>query len=69
VPFGVRLPPLPFYRSGVPGGSNFRTQYKSMQNLRTLQGYIFRMSQPNFAILLILVCSFPEYTFFDKIKK
>jgi putative component of toxin-antitoxin plasmid stabilization module len=40
--------------------SNFRTQYKSVQNLRTLQGYMFRIyiSQPNFAILLILVCSF-----------
>jgi hypothetical protein len=36
--------------------------YKSIENLQTLQGYIFRIlqliSQPNFAILLILVCSF-----------
>jgi hypothetical protein len=30
-------------------GSNFRTQYKSLQ---TLQGYIYNISQPNFAILL-----------------
>jgi hypothetical protein len=36
-------------------GNNFRTQYKSIQNWRTLQGYIFRILQPNFAILLILV--------------
>ena len=26
-------------------GSNFRTQYKSIQNLPTLQGYIFRILQ------------------------
>jgi hypothetical protein len=26
-------------------GSNFRTQYKSIQNLQTLQGYIFRILQ------------------------
>jgi hypothetical protein len=25
--------------------SNFRTQYKSIQNLQTLQGYIFRILQ------------------------
>jgi hypothetical protein len=24
-------------------GSNFRTQYKSIRNLQTLQGYIFRI--------------------------
>ena len=28
----------------------------------------YNISQPNFAILLILVCSFREYTFFAKIK-
>jgi hypothetical protein len=54
-------------------GSNFRTQYKSIQNLRTLQGYIFRIcyniAQPNFAILLFLVCSLREYTFFGEDKK
>jgi hypothetical protein len=34
-------------------------QYKSIQNLQTLQGHIFCISQlANFAILLILVCSF-----------
>jgi hypothetical protein len=32
-------------------GSNFRTQYKSTQNLQTLQGYIFRILQ-HFAIKL-----------------
>ncbi len=26
-------------------GSNFHTQYKKIENLRTLQGYIFRISQ------------------------
>jgi hypothetical protein len=46
------------YHIWAKNGSNFRTQYKSIQNLQTLQGYIFRISQPNFAILLILVCSF-----------
>jgi hypothetical protein len=50
-------------------GSNFRTQYKSIHNLRILEGYIFRILQRNFAILLILVCSFREYILFcqDKI--
>jgi hypothetical protein len=28
----------------------------------------YNISQPNFAILLFLVCSFREYTFFAKIK-
>jgi hypothetical protein len=28
----------------------------------------YNISKPNFAILLILVCSFGEYTFFAKIK-
>jgi hypothetical protein len=41
---------------------NFRMQYKSVQNMQTLQGYIFRILQ-HFATklcnhLLILVCSF-----------
>jgi hypothetical protein len=52
-------------------GSNFRTQYKSIQNLRTLQGYIFRILQhfatkhcnfTNFSML------FPGIYFFAKIK-
>jgi hypothetical protein len=29
---------------------------------------LYNISQPNFAIILILVCSFREYTFFAKIK-
>jgi hypothetical protein len=29
----------------------------------------YNISEPNFAILLILVCSFGEYTFFAKTKK
>jgi hypothetical protein len=40
-----------------------KLQYKSIQNLQTLEGYIFL-----FAILLILVCPSREYTFFAKIK-
>jgi hypothetical protein len=39
-------------------GSNFRTQYKSMQNLRTLQGYIFRILQ-HFATKL---CNFTHFS-------
>jgi hypothetical protein len=34
----------------------------------TILSAFYNISQPNFAILLILVCSFPEYTFFAKIK-
>jgi hypothetical protein len=41
-------------------GSNFRTQYKSIQTICKLRKAIFsafyNISQPNFAILLILVC-------------
>jgi hypothetical protein len=40
--------------------------------LQTLEGYIFyifyNFSQPNFAILLILVCPSREYKFLAKIK-
>jgi hypothetical protein len=49
-----------------------KLQYKSIQNLQTLEGYIFyifyNILQPNFAILLILICPSREYTFFAKIK-
>jgi hypothetical protein len=52
---------------------DFRTQYKSIQikNLRTLQAYIFPhfttfRNRLNFAILLILVCSFRKYTFMPR---
>jgi hypothetical protein len=38
--------------------SNFRTLYKSIQNLRTLQGYIFRILQ-DFAAKL---CSFTNFS-------
>jgi hypothetical protein len=31
------------YHIWIENGSNFRTQYKSIQNLQTLQGYIFRI--------------------------
>ena len=44
-----------------------KLQYKSIQNLQTLEGYIFyifyKISQPNFSILLSLVCPSREYTF------
>jgi hypothetical protein len=53
-------------------GRNFRTQYKSIQNLQTLQGYIFRNLQ-HFATKL---CNFTHFSmlfpgiyFFAKIKK
>ena len=39
-------------------GSNFRTQYKSTQNLQTLQGYIFRILQ-HFATKL---CNFTHFS-------
>jgi hypothetical protein len=39
-------------------GSNFRTQYKSIQNLQTLQGYIFRILQ-HFATKL---CNFTHFS-------
>ena len=38
--------------------SNFRTQYKSIQNLQTLQGYIFRILQ-HFATKL---CKFTNFS-------
>jgi hypothetical protein len=39
-------------------GSNFRTQYKSIQNLQTLQGYVFRILQ-HFATKL---CNFTHFS-------
>ena len=53
-------------------GNNFRTQYKSIQNLQTLQGYIFRILQHfatklcNFTHFSML---FPEIYFFCQDKK
>ena len=44
-----------------------RNSYKSMENLRTSQGYIFRIlqiSRPNFGILTLLKGSFREFPFF-----
>jgi hypothetical protein len=38
-------------------GRNFRTQYKSIQNLHTLQGYIFRILQ-HFATNLCIFTHF-----------
>jgi hypothetical protein len=46
--------------------ANFRTQYKSIQNLQILQGYIFRILNhfvTKLCNLLILVCSFYSYLF------
>jgi hypothetical protein len=40
--------------------SNFRTQYKSIQNLQTLQGYIFRILQ-HFETKL---CNFTHFSMF-----
>jgi hypothetical protein len=42
----------------VENGSNFRTQYTSIQNLQTLQGYIFRILQ-HFANRL---CNFTHFS-------
>jgi hypothetical protein len=41
-------------------GCNFRTQYKNLQNLQTLQGYIFRILQ-HFATKL---CNFTHFSMF-----
>jgi hypothetical protein len=42
--------------------------YKYTENMQTSQGYIFcivyNISEPNFAILLILISSLREFTFF-----
>ena len=43
--------------------------YKICELCKAIFSAFYNMSQPNFAILLILVCSFREYTFFAKIKK
>jgi hypothetical protein len=57
---------------GSENGSNFRAQYKSTQNLRTLQGYIFRILQ-HFATKLCNFTNFstlfPETYFFCQDKK
>ena len=42
----IRGSHIPIYHIWAENGSNFRTQYKSIQNLRTLQGYnIFHILQ------------------------
>jgi hypothetical protein len=41
-------------------GSNFRTQYKSTQNLQTLRGYIFRILQH----LATKLCNFTHFSMF-----
>jgi hypothetical protein len=46
------------YHIWAENGSNFRTQYKSKQNLQTLQGYIFRILQ-HFATKL---CNFTNFS-------
>jgi hypothetical protein len=46
------------YHIWAENGSNFRTQYKSIQNLKTSQGYIFRISQ-HFATKL---CKFTNFS-------
>ena len=43
--------------------------YKMCELCNAIFSAFYNISQPNFAILLILVCSFREYTFFAKIKK
>ena len=42
--------------------------YKICELCKAIFSAFYNISQPNFAILLILVCSFREYTFFAKIK-
>jgi hypothetical protein len=49
---------LLLYNIWAENGSNFRTQYKSTQNLQTLQGYIFRILQ-HFATKL---CNFTHFS-------
>jgi hypothetical protein len=44
------------YHTWAENGSNFRTQYKSIQNLQTLHGYIFRILQ-HFATKLLCNCT------------
>jgi hypothetical protein len=46
------------YHTWAENGSNFRTQYKSIQNLQTLQGYIFCILQ-HFATKL---CTFTHFS-------
>jgi hypothetical protein len=41
--------------------------YKICELCKAMSSAFYNISQPNFAILLILVCSFREYTFFAKI--
>jgi hypothetical protein len=43
--------------------------YKICELCKAMFSAFYNISEPNFAILLILVCSFQEYTFFAKIKK
>jgi hypothetical protein len=42
--------------------------YKICELCKAILSAFYNISQPNFAILFILVCSFREYTFFAKIK-
>jgi hypothetical protein len=57
--FVLRAKFLPHsYHIWSENGSNFRTQYKSIQNLQTLQGYIFRILQ-HFATKL---CKFTYFS-------
>ena len=50
-------------RKLLPFSAQMWQQFQNIQNFRNLQGYMFRISQPNFAILLILGRSFRKYTF------
>ena len=43
--------------------------YKICELCKAIFSAFYNISQPNFAILLILVCSFREYTFFCQDKK
>jgi hypothetical protein len=42
--------------------------YKICELCKAIFSAFYNISKPNFAILLISVCSFQEYTFFAKIK-